>query len=164
MEGHHLASLIQVRLLPSIFVYSAGSTQDSTRVWRALALGCIPVTFFRAVELPFARRLGLDYSQFVINVQPDDYRGVQVWWSGFGQVKCMRTPAYTRPTDGGRLRHVPARVWRVVRYGRTDQEGVRARAATPVLPCGVVCEGLLRAVSPCAWAVYLHVCPSYMCS
>ena len=48
-------------------------------MWRALALGCIPVTFFRAVELPFARRLGLDYSQCVVNVQPDDSRGVQVW-------------------------------------------------------------------------------------
>ena len=46
-------------------------------MWRALALGCIPVTFFRAAELPFARRLGLDYSRFVVNVQPDDYRGLQ---------------------------------------------------------------------------------------
>jgi hypothetical protein len=55
----------------------AGSTQDSTRVWRALALGCIPVTFFRAAELPFARRLGLDYTRFTVNIQPDDYRGVQ---------------------------------------------------------------------------------------
>ena len=55
----------------------AGSTQDSTRVWRALALGCIPVTFFRAAELPFARRLGLDYTDVTVNVQPDDYRGLQ---------------------------------------------------------------------------------------
>ena len=54
-----------------------GSTQDSARVWRALALGCIPVTFFRAAELPFARRLGLDYTRFSVNVQPDDYRAVQ---------------------------------------------------------------------------------------
>ena len=46
-------------------------------MWRALALGCIPVTFFRAAELPFTRRLGLDYSQFVVNVQPDDYRRLQ---------------------------------------------------------------------------------------
>jgi hypothetical protein len=50
-----------------------GNTQDSTRVWRALALGCIPVTFFRATEMPFARFLGLDYRQFAINIQPDDY-------------------------------------------------------------------------------------------
>ncbi len=55
----------------------AGSTQDSTRMCRALALGCIPVTCFRAAELPFARRLGLDYTRFAVNVQPDDYRGVQ---------------------------------------------------------------------------------------
>jgi hypothetical protein len=48
--------------------------QDTTRVWRALVRGCIPVTFFRATELPFARFLGLDYRRFVVNVQPDDYR------------------------------------------------------------------------------------------
>jgi len=53
-------------------------------VWRALALGCIPVTFFRAAELPFARRLGLDYTDFTVNVQPDDYRGVQARARAFG--------------------------------------------------------------------------------
>lgn len=47
--------------------------QDTTRVWRALAHGCIPVTFFRATELPFARYLGLDYRRFMVNIQPDDY-------------------------------------------------------------------------------------------
>ena len=55
----------------------AGGTQDSTRVWRAIIYGCIPVTYFRAVELPFMRRLGIDYGQFSINIQPDDYDTTQ---------------------------------------------------------------------------------------
>ena len=55
----------------------AGGTQDSTRVWRAIIYGCVPVTYFRAVELPFMRRLGIDYGQFSINIQPDDYDTTQ---------------------------------------------------------------------------------------
>ena len=55
----------------------AGGTQDSTRVWRALIYGCIPVTYFRAVELPFMRRLGIDYGQFSVNIQPDDFDTTQ---------------------------------------------------------------------------------------
>lgn len=47
-------------------------------MWRALIYGCIPVTYFRAVELPFMRRLGIDYGQFSINIQPDDYHVTQV--------------------------------------------------------------------------------------
>jgi hypothetical protein len=49
-----------------------GATQDSTRMWRALLRGCIPVTFFRANDLPFARHLGITYSDFIVNLQPDD--------------------------------------------------------------------------------------------
>jgi hypothetical protein len=49
-----------------------GATQDSTRMWRALLRGCIPVTFFRANDLPFARHLGVAYSDFIVNLQPDD--------------------------------------------------------------------------------------------
>ena len=56
----------------------AGGTQDSTRVWRALIYGCIPVTYFRAMELPFMRRLGIDYGQFSVNIQPDDFDTTQV--------------------------------------------------------------------------------------
>ena len=55
----------------------AGGTQDSTRVWRAIIYGCVPVTYFRAVELPFMRRLGIDYGRFSINIQPDDYDTTQ---------------------------------------------------------------------------------------
>ena len=47
-------------------------------MWRALIYGCIPVTYFRAVELPFMRRLGIDYGQFSVNIQPDDYDTTQV--------------------------------------------------------------------------------------
>ena len=47
-------------------------------MWRALIYGCIPVTYFRAVELPFMRRLGIDYGQFSVNIQPDDFDTTQV--------------------------------------------------------------------------------------
>ena len=46
-------------------------------MWRAIIYGCIPVTYFRAVELPFMRRLGIDYGQFSVNIQPDDYDTTQ---------------------------------------------------------------------------------------
>jgi len=51
-----------------------GNTQDSARVWRAITFGCIPVTFFRAFDLPFQRHMGMPYADFVLNIQPDDYR------------------------------------------------------------------------------------------
>ena len=54
-----------------------GATQDSTRMWRALLKGCIPVTFFRANDVPFARHLGINYSDFMVNLQPDDVRRTQ---------------------------------------------------------------------------------------
>ena len=47
-------------------------------MWRAIIYGCIPVTYFRAVELPFMRRLGIDYGQFSVNIQPDDFDTTQV--------------------------------------------------------------------------------------
>jgi hypothetical protein len=34
-----------------------GQTQDTVRMWRAIVKGCIPVTLFRANDLPFARFL-----------------------------------------------------------------------------------------------------------
>ena len=46
-------------------------------MWRAIIYGCIPVTYFRAVELPFMRRLGIDYGQFSVNIQPDDFDTTQ---------------------------------------------------------------------------------------
>eukprot|EP00884_Botryococcus_braunii_P017223 jgi/Botrbrau1/4184/Bobra.0192s0044.1 len=51
-----------------------GHTQDTSRVWRAIIMGCIPVTFFRAVDLPFRRFLGVRYEDFMLNIQPDDYK------------------------------------------------------------------------------------------
>lgn len=58
-------------------------------MWRAIALGCVPVTFFRATELPFARRLGMDYLQFSVNLQPDDYRSLQAWPLGCEAWACI---------------------------------------------------------------------------
>ncbi|CAL8466705.1 g6241 [Coccomyxa elongata] len=58
----------------SIFcVCPPGATQDTTRMFRAILKGCIPVTFFRANDLPFARFLGVPYGEFMLNIQPDDY-------------------------------------------------------------------------------------------
>lgn len=58
----------------SIFcVCAPGATQDTTRLFRAILKGCIPVTFFRANDLPFARFLGVPYEEFLLNIQPDDY-------------------------------------------------------------------------------------------
>jgi hypothetical protein len=58
----------------SIFCICApGQTQDTVRVYRAILKGCIPVTMFRANDLPFARFLGMPYDSFMVNVQPDDY-------------------------------------------------------------------------------------------
>ena len=34
-----------------------GATQDTTRLFKAILKGCIPVTFFRANDLPFERFL-----------------------------------------------------------------------------------------------------------
>ncbi|CAL8466706.1 g6242 [Coccomyxa elongata] len=55
-------------------VCAPGQTQDTVRVYRAILKGCIPVTMFRANDLPFARFLGMPYDSFMVNVQPDDYR------------------------------------------------------------------------------------------
>ncbi len=42
----------------SLFCMCApGQTQDTVRMWRAIVKGCIPVTMFRANDLPFARVL-----------------------------------------------------------------------------------------------------------
>ena len=58
----------------SVFcVCPPGATQDTTRMFRAILKGCIPVTFFRANDLPFARFLGVPYGEFMLNIQPDDY-------------------------------------------------------------------------------------------
>jgi hypothetical protein len=58
----------------SVFcVCAPGATQDTTRLFRAILKGCIPVTFFRANDLPFARFLGLPYEEFLLNIQPDDF-------------------------------------------------------------------------------------------
>jgi len=50
-----------------------GQTQDSVRIYRAILKGCIPVTMFRANDVPFNRFLKVPYESFMVNVQPDDY-------------------------------------------------------------------------------------------
>ncbi|KAK9819148.1 hypothetical protein WJX81_000453 [Elliptochloris bilobata] len=121
----------EVDMRSAIFcVCPPGSTQDSTRVWRALTLGCIPVTFFRATELPFARRLGLDYSQFVVNVQPDDYRGLQARLAAL-----LGKPEQVRALQEGVRRHQVRFLWDPALpsgvYANIEAElAMRARALT----------------------------------
>ena len=47
-----------------------GVVAHTSRFWRSLRRGCIPVTFFRAYELPFSR--AIDYSVATVNIQPDN--------------------------------------------------------------------------------------------
>ena len=55
----------------SIFcVCPPGIVAHTSRFWRALRRGCIPVTFFRAFQLPFSSVL--DYSKATVNIQPDN--------------------------------------------------------------------------------------------
>ena len=53
-----------------------GVVAHTSRFWRALRRGCIPVTFFRAFELPFATQI--DYSTTTVNIQPDNVHMVHL--------------------------------------------------------------------------------------
>ncbi|KAK9840531.1 hypothetical protein WJX84_001377 [Apatococcus fuscideae] len=50
-----------------------GISQHTLRVFRSILAGCIPVTFFRAFDNPLERNLGLDWSAFSVNINPDEY-------------------------------------------------------------------------------------------
>lgn len=50
-----------------------GASQHTVRTYRAILAGCIPVTFFRAFDNPWERNLGLDWSIFTVNINPDEY-------------------------------------------------------------------------------------------
>ena len=55
----------------SIFcVCPPGVVAHTSRFWKALRRGCIPVTFFRAYDLPFSDVI--DYQAAIVNVQPDN--------------------------------------------------------------------------------------------
>ena len=55
----------------SIFcICPPGVVAHTSRFWRSIRRGCIPVTFFRAYELPF-QHLGVDYSRLTVNIEPD---------------------------------------------------------------------------------------------
>ena len=59
----------------SIFcVCPPGQAQWTTRFFRAILMGCIPVTFFVNADQPFEKELGLDYSIFTINIMPGQLR------------------------------------------------------------------------------------------
>ena len=59
----------------SIFcVCPPGQAQWTTRFFRAILMGCIPVTFFVNSDQPFEKELGLDYTKFTVNIVPGQIR------------------------------------------------------------------------------------------
>jgi hypothetical protein len=46
------------------------------RHYRAIISGCIPVTFFHAYDIPYAKHLRLDWAAFSVNIEPDDIERV----------------------------------------------------------------------------------------
>ena len=63
----------------SIFcITPPGHTQDTERFYRAIFNGCIPVTFFSNVELPFSEELGLKYADFTVNLGQLDWHRADV--------------------------------------------------------------------------------------
>ena len=48
----------------------ASQAQWTTRFYRAIASGCIPVTWFINMHQPYEDFLGLDYSKFTVNIMP----------------------------------------------------------------------------------------------
>ena len=53
----------------SIFCFCPpGLAQHTGRFYRSIFHGCVPVTFFTDVDLPFSRISGVDYSSFVVNL------------------------------------------------------------------------------------------------
>ena len=59
----------------SIFcICPPGIVAHTSRFWRALRRGCVPVTFFRAFDLAFSAQI--DYSSATVNIQPDNIHTV----------------------------------------------------------------------------------------
>lgn len=58
------------RMLRSVFCAAPPGYQTWTnRFFMAVACGCIPVTVIRGTDMPWQRRLGLNYSQFSLNLK-----------------------------------------------------------------------------------------------
>ena len=51
-----------------------GVVAHTSRFWKALRRGCIPVTFFRAFDLPFSS--AIDYQAATVNIQPDNVQSM----------------------------------------------------------------------------------------
>lgn len=61
----------------SIFcVCPPGIVANTSRFWKAIRRGCIPVTFFRGFDLPFAS--AIDYGSAIVNIQPDNLDNLPV--------------------------------------------------------------------------------------
>ena len=58
----------------SIFcVCPPGISQHTLRVYRSIIFGCIPVTFLLANDSPYEKILGINYREFTVNINPDEW-------------------------------------------------------------------------------------------
>ena len=70
----------------------------TTRFFRALHQGCIPVTFWVNSDLPY-RTMGLDFSRFSVNISPPQIAGVKPCAAG---PSCTISPGLLRMAAGAR--------------------------------------------------------------
>ncbi|GAQ82765.1 Exostosin family protein [Klebsormidium nitens] len=91
-----------------------GNTQDTARFWKAISMGCIPVSFFRAFDRPFERSRLLDYDTFTVNLETDDITG------RLNDVirAILDDPARLRTLQDGL-----ARVQELLQYDKTTESG-----------------------------------------
>ena len=67
----------------SVFcVCPPGQAQWTTRFFRAILMGCIPVTYFVNADQPFEKELGLDYTKFTVNIMPGQLRSSNEFLAG----------------------------------------------------------------------------------
>ena len=83
-----------------------GASQHTVRTYRAILAGCIPVTFFRAFDNPWERNLGLDWSTFTVNINPDEY-----YMTGDILRRVLRTPARVQALQTNLARVQPMFEW-----------------------------------------------------
>lgn len=67
---HNMNETLQDMTNSLFCVCPPGVVAHTSRFWKALRRGCIPVTFFRGYDLPFAG--AIDYSAATVNISPDN--------------------------------------------------------------------------------------------
>ena len=62
----------------SIFcVCPPGISQHTLRVYRSIIFGCIPVTFLLANDSPYETIMGVNYREFTVNINPNEWHLTQ---------------------------------------------------------------------------------------